>query len=1141
MSTLLPITPASLFGFKILLRPYSAQDQCVRPATDQTPTLTIGALPAAADVAVACMQVIVGLDNPVQITLLPTATHLQGLIVMYRRYSSTTVSCQIGRFDEWTPVQAGDPQVGASWEVAPGFADATRAISLRVPNTNLYLRRGPDGRVAPEPRSDDAQWQSDATFLVDIVDPAERIPVLNRRSDGTCDSLPLTGPAISFASIAELEGEYRVRTRDGLAFVERVPDERSQRESAFRIVPGVADLTHVSIQSLASPGHYLRNDGGRLKLSPWEEGEAWRRSATFMPCVGLKAGLQRVSFRAYGDPQSYIRQRDHALYVEQSNGSDGFRASATFGLDYRGPAERVAERLYITPTSSSASGTVEPTVGVLYHLKYGDAYVGVPDDAIGFTDKPNTELRIGVSPETGGAQFRFEYPPAGTIGGLLEQGHRGPFYLLTRTSGQYISSASDGFLRQHHESRSLFELVRTGPDRFRIRQLGVSGAIVVQSTSSDARLVHDSSSSQQGHEFQLVPAQAYRGAETADESAPLATPASFFVYEILRDVIGDGVGKLTGFPGGSGLTKAILTGLFPNERGDATRRMLQALHDQIILEVSAMLSRERAALMMANVRAANERYMLEYAAERRARLEQGGGEADINYLAGRLDAISDAYDGALAPLIPEESGGLIVDKVENYDRCRAGLPVYALAAAGQLNMLQESLLMKSCLPTYNVESYIRDYLEPKALEHRTRMLRMFEYVFGKRGQKVVAKYPGNWQPVTLTDDFGKSRSLYYFSGGAAEWAFARARDSLRPFWIDNLRWAYEHALYPYVDAATRMYTLPTNTLLLCRKIRTDGEFRQWFLHGSQVHDQGPVGRSLSKPAAMKGFALPPEHDPNDLTAQSGGVFLIQAKHSGKYLSVEGRRTDGGAPLVQSALSGASHQRFELIHHGSGEFSLSLRHTGMMADVTGQSLSAGTAIIQWPSNDRDNQRFRIEPIGDRYHHMIGKQSGLALDVAGSGQDDGVRVLQWTRSNNDNQRWRFIPVEQIFTVNLSVLVHIGEIGDCKFGSDQVAGRDSNHIEGLAVTVAPAVPDLNVEYMAHIRNMGDTAWTPGGSFCGTRGQALALEGFAIRLTGAAASAYSIQYECSTGTGGDGSFCGTRGMAKSITWLKVWIVKRP
>lgn len=1138
MSTLLPITPASLFGFKILLRPHSAQDQCVRPATDQTPTLTIGALPAAADVAVACMQVIVGLDNTAQITLLPTATHLRGLIVRYRRSSSTTVICEIGRFDAWTSVQGGDPEVGASWEVAPGFADATRAISLRVPNTNLYLRRGADGRVALEPRSDDAQWQSDATFLVDIVDPAERIPVLSPRPDGTCDPLPLTGPALSLAS--RIGMEYRVRTRDGLAFVEDWPDERSQRESAFRIVPGVADLTHVSIQSLASPGHYLRNDGGRLKLSPWEEGEAWRRSATFMPCVGLYPGLQRVSFRAYGDPQSYIRMRDWELYVERSDGSAGFRSDATFGLDYRGPAERVAERLYITPTSSSASGVVEPTVGVLYHLKYGEAYVGVPDDAIKFTDQPNTELRIGVSPETGGAQFRFEYPPAGTFRDRLEQGHRGPFYLRTRTSGQYISRTSDGFLRQHHDSRSLFELVRTGPDHFRIRVFR-EGAIVVQSASSGAPLVLDVSESQQGHEFQLVPAQAYRGVETADVSAPLATPPSIFVYEILRDVIGDGVGKLTGFPGGSGLTKFILTGLFPNERADATQRMLQALHDQIIREVSAMLSRERAALMMANVATANKRYMLEYAAERSARLEQGGSEADINYLAGRLDAISDAYDGALTPLIPEESGGRIVDNDENYNRCRAGLAVYALAAAGQLNMLQESLLMKSCLPTYNFESYIRDYLEPKALEHRARMLLMFEYVFGKRSEKVVASYPGGYKEVTLIDDFGKQRDLYRFSGGTAASAFAWARDGLRPFWIDNLRWAYEHTLYPYVDAATRMYTLPTNTLLLCRKIRADGEFREWFLHGTQVHDQGPVGRSLSKPAAMKAFALPAEHDPNDLTTESGGVFIIQAKHSGKYLSVESRRTDAGAPLVQSALSAASHQRFELIHHGSGEFSLSLRHTGMMADVTGQSLSAGTAIIQWPSNDGDNQRFRIEPIGDGYHHIVGKQSGLALDVAGSGQDDGVRVLQWTRTNNDNQRWRFIPVEQLFTVNLSVLVHIGEIGDCKFGSDQVAGRDSNRIEGLAVTVAPAVTNLNVEYMAHIRNLGDTAWTPGGSFCGTRGQALALEGFAIRLTGAAASAYSIQYECSTGTGGDGSFCGTRGLAKSITWLKVWIVKRP
>ncbi|MDY6940794.1 MAG: hypothetical protein SWY16_24445 [Cyanobacteriota bacterium] len=139
----------------------------------------------------------------------------------------------------------------------------------------------------------------------------------------------------------------------------------------------------------------------------------------------------------------------------------------------------------------------------------------------------------------------------------------------------------------------------------------------------------------------------------------------------------------------------------------------------------------------------------------------------------------------------------------------------------------------------------------------------------------------------------------------------------------------------------------------------------------------------------------------------------------------------------------------------------------------------------------------------------------------------------------------PVSSSAPIPLKVVVHIQGIGDREFGAREFAGTrgQSRGIEGFQVELAQPIPDVKLEYMAHLAEVGDTPWVSGGEFLGTRGENRRMEGFAIRLVGSAAQKYRVCYAAhiqnvgDSPTLSDGKYCGTRRKALKIEALKVWI----
>ncbi len=134
---------------------------------------------------------------------------------------------------------------------------------------------------------------------------------------------------------------------------------------------------------------------------------------------------------------------------------------------------------------------------------------------------------------------------------------------------------------------------------------------------------------------------------------------------------------------------------------------------------------------------------------------------------------------------------------------------------------------------------------------------------------------------------------------------------------------------------------------------------------------------------------------------------------------------------------------------------------------------------------------------------------------------------------------------FKPRFHVLVHVQNIGDMTGVDGSWVGTKGRglRMEGMQIDSLTDVPNLSLQYMCHLQNIGDTNWYSAGQFCGTRGQSRRLEGFAVRLTGAPADDFTVSYQCHISNLGDsqvfydGQFCGTRGQSLAVESIYVVI----
>jgi hypothetical protein len=140
---------------------------------------------------------------------------------------------------------------------------------------------------------------------------------------------------------------------------------------------------------------------------------------------------------------------------------------------------------------------------------------------------------------------------------------------------------------------------------------------------------------------------------------------------------------------------------------------------------------------------------------------------------------------------------------------------------------------------------------------------------------------------------------------------------------------------------------------------------------------------------------------------------------------------------------------------------------------------------------------------------------AAEQAGSQLDIELRPIGATTTLTEMPPHIPIAAESIQqqlpdTVRSAVTLHIERYGDCEFAEGGWAGQigSRRRIEAFGVRPLEMISVEDIEYKAYANAGRETPWVSGGRLCGTRGQSLALIGFAVRLAPPLRERFDVVY---------------------------------
>lgn len=117
-----------------------------------------------------------------------------------------------------------------------------------------------------------------------------------------------------------------VRAIDGHGFIAA---PQGLGDALFVTRPGLANPSCLSFEAKTAPGRFLRHQGYRLKLHPYDGSGLYRADATWCPEPGL-AGVG-VTLRSLNYPGHVLRHRNFELWIDPVDPYDPvLRADATF-------------------------------------------------------------------------------------------------------------------------------------------------------------------------------------------------------------------------------------------------------------------------------------------------------------------------------------------------------------------------------------------------------------------------------------------------------------------------------------------------------------------------------------------------------------------------------------------------------------------------------------------------------------------------------------------------------------------------------------------------------------------------------------------------------------------------------------------
>lgn len=139
-----------------------------------------------------------------------------------------------------------------------------------------------------------------------------------------------------------------------------------------------------------------------------------------------------------------------------------------------------------------------------------------------------------------------------------------------------------------------------------------------------------------------------------------------------------------------------------------------------------------------------------------------------------------------------------------------------------------------------------------------------------------------------------------------------------------------------------------------------------------------------------------------------GKYFLQAKHSGKYISVKNAGQESGTILWQWDFHGKTQQQFEFKSAGGGFFYIKAVHSGKYVSVKHAGQENGTTIWQWDFHGKAQQQFALEHAGGNAYYIKARHSGKYLSIKNAGQENGSILWQWDFHGKGQQQFELLSV-------------------------------------------------------------------------------------------------------------------------------------
>lgn len=183
--------------------------------------------------------------------------------------------------------------------------------------------------------------------------------------------------------------------------------------------------------------------------------------------------------------------------------------------------------------------------------------------------------------------------------------------------------------------------------------------------------------------------------------------------------------------------------------------------------------------------------------------------------------------------------------------------------------------------------------------------------------------------------------------------------------------------------------------------------------------------------------------------QSGAIYTVRSRHSGKVLEVSGNSTANGANVQQSDDFGNNNQKWVVTDVGNGQYSIVSVHSGKSLDVEANSTANGANIHQWEYFGNGNQKWQIESVGEGYYKIASVHSGKAIDIESGATNSGGNIHQWEYFGLNSQHWAFEYVSGGARTTPEFAAELSEEKNMPFGIYPNPLDDS---EQLLITIAP-----------------------------------------------------------------------------------------